>query len=185
MGADNFEVIEYGSDVFNAFNRACVEAEEEFGHQEGYSGHINMKYSCREIKVPTGLSVKRFMQKFYEWEGWHFKAEDYRCGSLQQMSAKKKPPGVNTYVLRKEVRDGKTIDMHYSWWGKPIAPPACPVKQELADLFASIYPAFADKGGPALYVEYRGAELTEIKKQLRISAKRGMRVFVFFGVANS
>jgi len=41
MGARTFSIIGYGKTVQDAYNQLCKDAEEEYGHQQGYSGEIN------------------------------------------------------------------------------------------------------------------------------------------------
>ena len=41
MGAINFDRASYGKTLKEAYERACEDATNEVGHQEGYSGDIN------------------------------------------------------------------------------------------------------------------------------------------------
>jgi hypothetical protein len=49
MGAQTFYTHAFGADVNEAFAKAKKEAENYYGHQGGYSGHINMKDSVTVI----------------------------------------------------------------------------------------------------------------------------------------
>lgn len=49
MGAQTFYTYEFGSDVNEAFRKAKRAAKDRYGHQEGYSGRINMKDSVKVI----------------------------------------------------------------------------------------------------------------------------------------
>ena len=49
MGATTFSVKGFGTSVQNAFRDLQQEAEEEYGHQQGYSGEINCTDLTRDI----------------------------------------------------------------------------------------------------------------------------------------
>lgn len=49
MGSQAFTTYSRGKNVDDAYNRAVEAAEEEYGHQEGYSGEINSSGGFRDI----------------------------------------------------------------------------------------------------------------------------------------
>jgi len=49
MGSQAFTTYSRGKNVNDAYNRAVEAAEEEYGHQEGYSGEINSSAGFRDI----------------------------------------------------------------------------------------------------------------------------------------
>lgn len=64
MGANWFTVKSKGKDVKDAYGRAVERAEDEYGHQEGYSGHINSSAGYRDITKEfkaSGKSMTQFM----------------------------------------------------------------------------------------------------------------------------
>jgi hypothetical protein len=62
MGAVDFSIIGFGKDVYEAYRTACEEAEEEYGHQEGYSGQINsttsLLFDRTELRYGTKIYSK-------------------------------------------------------------------------------------------------------------------------------
>lgn len=61
MGAAYFEIEQIGRDINNAIAIAKEEADDEFGHQQGYSGQINSCYgSIYKLKSPYRYGTKRF-----------------------------------------------------------------------------------------------------------------------------
>jgi hypothetical protein len=64
MGACNIHVVERGNSMREAFNTAVEEAEEEYGHGQGYSGAIN---SCRLTGDKTTLYNEMSEDEFEEW----------------------------------------------------------------------------------------------------------------------
>ena len=67
MGSQVFENYSRGKDVREAYNRAVQRAEEEYGHQEGYSGHINSSAGFRDVTKEWKAS-KKSMDKFVQDE---------------------------------------------------------------------------------------------------------------------
>lgn len=49
MGSNRFQVRERGKTMQEAFDTAQAKAEDEYGHQQGYSGQINMACGCVDI----------------------------------------------------------------------------------------------------------------------------------------
>lgn len=64
MGASWFTTYGMGKDVKSAYSRAVENAEEEYGHQEGYSGQINSSSGYRDVTrefKASGKSMAQFM----------------------------------------------------------------------------------------------------------------------------
>ena len=58
MGANWFRTQSTGKDVRDAYNRAVQNAEDEYGHQEGYSGQINSSSGFRDVTKEFKASKK-------------------------------------------------------------------------------------------------------------------------------
>ena len=65
MGSQAFTNYSRGKDVKDAYNRAVEAAEEEYGHQEGYSGEINSSAGFRDVTKEWKAS-KMSIDKFIE-----------------------------------------------------------------------------------------------------------------------
>ena len=66
MGRQSFYNKEQASSMSQAYRNACEDAKEEYGHQEGYSGHINVTngYSDRTSHFKaSGLSLDAYIDK--------------------------------------------------------------------------------------------------------------------------
>jgi hypothetical protein len=63
MGSQSFTTYSRGKNVNDAYNRAVEIAEDEYGHQEGYSGAINSSSGCRDITKEFKAS-KKDLNKF-------------------------------------------------------------------------------------------------------------------------
>ena len=66
MGSQSFTTYSRGKNVNDAYNRAVESAEEEYGHQEGYSGQINSSAGYRDVTKEykaSGKSVREFMNQ--------------------------------------------------------------------------------------------------------------------------
>jgi len=69
MGANQFITTSHGSTMQQAFKRAVEDAEEEYGHQEGYSGQINCHHSFRDVTKEwkeSKLSPHKFADKAFD-----------------------------------------------------------------------------------------------------------------------
>lgn len=64
MGAQEFYTCAFGKSAGEAFEKARKQAEQEYGHQEGHSGHINMKHSVEVI--PESEHKGKQKRKFAE-----------------------------------------------------------------------------------------------------------------------
>lgn len=69
MGAINFERTSYGKTLREAYEKACEDATEEVGHQEGYSGDINSTSGVldktEEFKR-SKKSIRDFVEESFE-----------------------------------------------------------------------------------------------------------------------
>ena len=65
MGACNIEVTKIGvyRNANEAYRQACDEADEEYGHQQGYSGAINSTHGIRRAQGYPRYGTK----VFYSW----------------------------------------------------------------------------------------------------------------------
>ena len=66
MGSQVFKNYSKGKDVRDAYNKAVAYAEEEYGHQQGYSGEINSSAGFRDVTKEwkaSKLSIEAYMEK--------------------------------------------------------------------------------------------------------------------------
>lgn len=66
MGANWFQTQSTGKNVQDAYNKAVERANDEHGHQEGYSGEINSSAGCRDVTKEfksSGKSIGQFMDE--------------------------------------------------------------------------------------------------------------------------
>lgn len=66
MGSQVFKNYSRGRDVREAYNNAVQDAEEQYGHQEGYSGEINSSAGFRDVTKKwkaSKLSIEAYMEK--------------------------------------------------------------------------------------------------------------------------
>ena len=63
MGSQSFTVQSRGKNVTDAYNRAVEDANDEYGHQEGYSGAINSSAGFRDV-TNEWKNSKKNMDKF-------------------------------------------------------------------------------------------------------------------------
>lgn len=64
MGANWITTQSKGKTVQDAYNRAVDQANDEYGHQEGYSGQINSTAGCRDVTKEwkaSGKSIAQYM----------------------------------------------------------------------------------------------------------------------------
>jgi hypothetical protein len=62
MGSQSFTSYSWGRDAQDAYNKAVEAAEDEYGHQEGYSGAINSSHGFRDITKEFKNSKKSLNQ---------------------------------------------------------------------------------------------------------------------------
>lgn len=65
MGASWFTTRSKGKDIKDAYGRAVERAEDEYGHQEGYSGHINCSSGYRDV-TKEFIASKKSMNQFMD-----------------------------------------------------------------------------------------------------------------------
>lgn len=66
MGSQTFYVKCKGKSAQDAYKRAVDDANEQYGHQEGYSGHINVTPGFRDVTKnfkASGLSMQQYIDK--------------------------------------------------------------------------------------------------------------------------
>ena len=66
MGSQSFNTYARGKNAQQAYNDAVERAEDEYGHQEGYSGQINSSAGYRDVTKEykaSGKSVREFMNQ--------------------------------------------------------------------------------------------------------------------------
>lgn len=66
MGANWFTTQSRGKDVKDAYNNAVDRADDEHGHQEGYSGQINCSSGFRDVTKEFKASKKSISQYMHE-----------------------------------------------------------------------------------------------------------------------
>ena len=69
MGASWFQQVGYGKTLNDAYNSACEEAEDEYGHQEGYNGTISTTHGVRDITEEykrSKLDLEQFVRSKVE-----------------------------------------------------------------------------------------------------------------------
>lgn len=65
MGANWFTTQSKGKNVQDAYNKAVDRANDEVGHQEGYSGEINSTGGCRDV-TKEFIASKKSMAQFMD-----------------------------------------------------------------------------------------------------------------------
>jgi hypothetical protein len=65
MGSQQFQTYSRGKSVKEAYNRAVEDAEDEYGHQEGYSGAINSTPGYTDVTAKFKAS-KKSLAKYIE-----------------------------------------------------------------------------------------------------------------------
>lgn len=63
MGAQSFSVSSRGKSMSQAYDRACQDAKEEYGHQQGYSGTITTTHGYSDVTAEFKRS-KKDLNKF-------------------------------------------------------------------------------------------------------------------------
>ena len=99
-GGQEFWVTQKGKDAQDAYQKARKEAEREYGHQQGYSGHINSTYRMYMITPPKGIPPQQYAQMCMEYRAER-SDEDWR---LNRPGKYPKSISVNREV---EVKDGQ------------------------------------------------------------------------------
>lgn len=74
MGANRYYVEQSGRTIKEAFATAQQDAEDEYGHQEGYSGQINMACGVTDITdkyLKSELDLREFVEREYSKTSKH------------------------------------------------------------------------------------------------------------------
>lgn len=79
MGSNSFYTISKGKSAIEAYNRAVEDAEDEYGHQQGYSGHINSTDGFRDVTDKFKASGKTIDQYVDERMDVLSKHDDAEC----------------------------------------------------------------------------------------------------------
>lgn len=96
MGSQSFTSYSRGKNAQDAYNKACEEAEYEYGHQDGYSGAINSSAGFGDITKEFKASKKPMNQFINEQIDKLTKFEGARCICLEE-------PIGNTNVIKTQV----------------------------------------------------------------------------------
>ena len=74
MGSQRYEIRQAGATVEEALADAQAEAEDEYGHQEGYSGQINMACGINDVTeeyAKSKLDMEDFVEMVYDRTSKH------------------------------------------------------------------------------------------------------------------
>jgi len=96
MGAQSFEVISRGKSAKEAYNKAVEIAEDEYGHQQGYSGAINSTPGFRDATSKFAVSRKRINDFIRERLDELSKHDGAECICIN-------PPSINTNKIKTQV----------------------------------------------------------------------------------
>ena len=96
MGSQSFTTYSRGKDAKDAYNRAVEDAEDEYGHQEGYSGAINSSAGFRDITSEFKNSKKSMNQFIDEQMDKLSKHDGARAICIEE-------PIGNTNVIKSQV----------------------------------------------------------------------------------
>lgn len=123
MGAQVFTVNSRGMSAREAYQNAVEEANNEYGHQQGYSGEINSTPGFRDVTETfkkSGLSMNQFIEKRLDELSKHDGAE---CICIRQPRDNKNrvkskvdhivTPGTKTWLLKYAVRAGGNVIGQY------------------------------------------------------------------------
>jgi S-methylmethionine-dependent homocysteine/selenocysteine methylase len=115
MGASWFQQVGYGKTLDNAYKIACEEAEDEYGHQEGYNGTISTTTYAKDITQEyhrSKLDLEQFVRSKMEM----LNKRDCCAICLQEPVGNKNKtksqvehivtPGTKKWVLKYTVRHG-------------------------------------------------------------------------------
>lgn len=181
MGAELAERYSFGKSAAEAYRRAVANAQDEVGHQEGYSGDINSGgHGFTLVTLPPRFTYQKFqaLLEDYEDSGWRIadaqrEVQTHRPGGFRNESGKVRGSKGN---LRKAEAELKKATARRERLLRNV--PA-EIVRDLDGLAA----AYSDKWGDYLAVEIRGAEAKRHYGYDR--RRRGERLYVFFGYAPS
>lgn len=114
MGSQAFTTYSRGKDVNDAYNRAVNAANDEYGHQEGYSGEINSSGGFRDITKEFKASRKSLdgfineqMETLTKFNGARAVCIEEPVGNTNAIKSQVEhivTPGTKKWVLRYVVR---------------------------------------------------------------------------------
>lgn len=176
MGAWLAERTATGKSADEAFRLAVQAAQDEVGHQEGYSGDINSGgYGFIEYSLPARFTYAKLqaLLEEYEFDGNIDYLRDnvraWRPGGFWNPTGKKRGWKGNLRKAERElakvIRDRERLIARAEKAG---------ISEDDLETLSRIY---ADKWGEYICVELRGAEAKGY------SRKRGEKVYRFFGYA--
>lgn len=123
MGAQSFTVRSRGKSAQEAYNRAVEEANDEYGHQQGYSGAINATPGFRDVTkkyMASGLPKYNFIENRLDDLTKHQGAECICIREPKVNNNKIKTqvehvvtPGTKKWVLKYAVHSGDYAVGHY------------------------------------------------------------------------
>ena len=119
MGAQRFQEVGTGADLATAFSAAQKEAEEEYGHREGYSGQINMACGVKDITQEYKNS-KKDMDTFID-DKLHELSKHNPCMAICTSTPKANNNQIKTQVEHNVVHGTKkwiTYHCVYAGWKK-------------------------------------------------------------------
>lgn len=96
MGSQSFTTYARGKSATDAYNRAVEDANDEYGHQEGYSGAINSSGGFRDITKEFKASKKSMSQFIDEQIDKLTKFEGARAVCIEE-------PVANANVIKSQV----------------------------------------------------------------------------------
>lgn len=176
MGAQDTSQVAAGKTAGEAYHRAHADAQDYYGHQEGYSGAINSKDGGYVlVDLPPRFTYAKLEKLIQEY--------DYAQAGLWQPreAIKANSPGGFYFGKRGAKGNLRKAQVELRRAEARIARVKKQIPPALAPKFDSIVETYNDKWGPPLAVELKGAEA----KRYRTQKRRGEKLFVFFGMAPS
>lgn len=118
MGSSWFTTQSRGKSVQSAYDSAVERAEEQYGHQEGYSGEINSSSGCRDVTKEWKASKKTLNQFVAEQQDKLSKHQGAQAICLEEPKANENKtksqvqnivtPGTKKWILKYEVMSDET-----------------------------------------------------------------------------
>lgn len=171
MGACDFEDFGYGKNVGEVFARCRDDAAWEHGHG-GYTGTIAEKHDYVLIDLPPRVTTRKARSMWFQYSNLQSAKEaikelqDPNCWMYKRFGTKADRSKALTQAKRQLRAAEKELGKH-------------------VDLARRIYQIADDKWGPAVAVELKGKELKDWRQRMGLQGRRGIRAFVFFGLASS
>jgi hypothetical protein len=184
MGATSFADYSYGNNMSEAYDNACEDAREEYGHQQGYNGTISTTSGFRDVTSEfkrSKLSLDKFIDKNLD------RAEKWgRCLAICIKEPKKntnKIKSIVKHIVFKGTRKWETRYVVHTYGypsGKEIGHST---KKGEAVKIARRH---TEKTREGTYIEIRKVLLTGKSTVAEISYKKGKESqgkYIFFGWA--